>query len=110
MHHRVARPASRLFQAGAIVLVAVVVASCGGDKLAISKAVDNVNSQLETIDVKLTCPDTVDRDAADFDCVVQSNKTGKTAPVKYTVTGEEKDTLAPKDQAALQKSLEEIVE
>ena len=91
-------------------LLAVVAASCGGDKLDVSKAVDNVNSQLKAIDVKLTCPETVDKDAAEFDCVMQSNKTGKTAPVKYTVTGEDKDTLAPKDQAALQRTLQEIVE
>ncbi len=91
-------------------LLAVGAASCGGDKLDISQAVDKVNSQLEALDVKLTCPDTVDKDAAEFDCVVQANKTGKTAPVKYTVTGEDKDTLAPKDQAAFQKTLEEVLQ
>lgn len=90
-------------------LLAVGAAGCGGDKLDISKAVESANSQLQAVDVKLACPDTVDKDAVDIDCTVQAAKTGKTAPVKFTVAGEQKDTLTAKDQTAYQQALEEVL-
>lgn len=59
--------------------------------------------------MKLDCPDTVDKDVAEIDCTIQGAKTGKTAPVEIAVTGEEEKTLTPKDEAALQRAVEELL-
>jgi len=107
--HRALRCISRPLCAGAFAAVlAVGTAACGGGKADISKAVDAANEQLKAVDVKLSCPDKVDKDAQ-FDCTVQGTKTGKTATIKANVAGEKKDTLTPVDNNAYQQSVEQVI-
>lgn len=76
-----------------------------------TEAVESFNTQVKAFDVKLDCPDLTrsTRDVAEIDCTIQGAKTGKTAPVEIAVTGEEEKTLTPKDEAALQRAVEELL-
>ena len=109
MQDRAVRRVSRSLCGAFAVLVVIGAAGCGGDKLDTTEAVESFNTQFKAFEVKLDCPDTIDKDVTEVDCTIQGDKTGKTAPVKLAVAGEKEKTLTPKDDAALQRAVEEVV-
>ena len=110
MPQRALRRVSPRLCAGAFAALLVIgAAGCGGDKLDTTEAVESFNTQFKAFEVKLDCPDTIDKDVTEVDCTIQGDKTGKTAPVKLAVAGEKEKTLTPKDDAALQRAVEEVV-
>lgn len=111
MPQRALRRHNRPLLAGALALIlAVGTAACGddGDKVKLSKAVDSANEALRPLNAKLNCPDTVDKDTTGFDCTVQGTNTGKTATFKAVLVGQNRDTVAAADEAALQAAVGEV--
>ena len=109
MQDRAVRRVSRSLCGAFAALLVIGAAGCGGDKLDTTEAVESFNTQLQAFEVKLDCPDTVKKDVTEIECTVQGNKTGKTAPVKLAVAGEKEKTVTPKDDAAVQRAVEEVV-
>ncbi|MBA2751528.1 MAG: hypothetical protein H0U41_04715 [Actinobacteria bacterium] len=110
MPQRALRRVSPRLCAGAFAALLVIgAAGCGGDKLDTTEAVESFNTQFKAFEVKLDCPDTIDKDVTEVDCTIQGNKTGKTAPVTLAVSGDKEKTVTPKDDAAVQRAVEEVI-
>jgi hypothetical protein len=109
LQDRAVRRVSRSLCGAFAALLVIGAAGCGGDKLDTTEAVESFNTQFKAFEVKLDCPDTIDQDVTEVDCTIQGDKTGKTAPVELAVAGEKEKTLTPKDDAALQRAVEEVV-
>jgi hypothetical protein len=80
-HAIVTRVAYRLPPSILAAVVAAVMGACGNGTVATRTPVENFNRVAEARDVKLVCPEEVDK-GKQFDCTLQGTKTGKTATVR----------------------------
>ncbi len=91
--------------AGMTLLVA-----CGGETTDVSEVVNQTNQDLAAQGAKLDCPKEVDGgEGTEFDCKMQSTDGSKSTDVKLKVIKEGEELgLAPVDEAAFQKAVEEV--
>jgi|SRR5688500_18433842 hypothetical protein len=87
-----------------------LVAGCGGETTDISEGVNQTNQDLAQAGAKLDCPKEVDGgEGTEFDCKMQSTDGSKSTDVKLKVIKEGEELgLAPVDEAAFQKAVEEV--
>ncbi len=97
------------FGAGALtVLGAAAAIACGNDTVSTTEAVEGFNRQVEVRDVKLTCPEEVDKGREGFECQLQGTKTGKTVTVRMAELERESDVLDVADGAAFRNAIEQV--
>jgi hypothetical protein len=98
-------------RAGALALaVAAGGAGCGSDTVSSAKAVETFNRVAAARDVKLTCPEELDKGLDHIDCTLQGTKTGKTAAVKVRGIDTEDDFLDAVDGAEFNKAVQEVTQ
>ncbi len=98
--------------AGALAVVAAAGgAGCGGDDTVSStKAVEAFNRVAEARNVRLMCPEDVNKKVKEIDCTLQGTKTGKTATVKMRAIGEETDFLDAVDGNEFRNAVERVTQ
>ncbi len=81
---------------------------CGSDTVSTDEAVQGFNRQVEVRDVRLRCPEEVDKGSEGFDCQLEGTKTGKTTTVKMAPLERESDVLDVADGVAFRNAVEQV--
>ena len=96
----------------AVLAVAVAAggAGCGDDTVSSSKAVEAFNRVAAARNVKLMCPEELDKGLDQIDCTLQGTKTGKTAPVKMRGIDTEDDFLDAVDGNEFARAVQAVTQ
>ncbi|MDQ3571040.1 MAG: hypothetical protein M3396_10580 [Actinomycetota bacterium] len=84
--------------------------ACGDDTIATKTAVEGFNRAAEPRDVRLMCPEEIDKGVKEMDCTLQGTKTGKTAAVKMEAISDESEFLETTDGAAFRNAVEQVTQ
>ena len=108
---RAAAVAHQAVRASALaVAIATGGAACGDDTVATKTAVEGFNRAAEPRDVRLMCPEEIDKGAEEMDCTLQGTKTGKTAKVKMEAISDESQFLETTDGPAFNNAVEQVTQ
>ena len=82
--------------------------ACGDGAVSTSEGVEAFNRVAEARQVRLVCPEKVDRGAEEMDCTLHGTKTGKTAVVKMTAMDDKEEVPDAVDGRAFRSAVEQV--
>ncbi len=107
MAHALRRRAAHCLRASALATALATVGACGNGTVATRTPVETFNRVAEARDVKLACPEEVDK-GKEFDCTLQGTRTGKTATVKMEGLGDKDAVVNAADGPAFNNAVQQV--